>query len=99
MFACAPPLITFIIGTGICICALPPKYRYSGSPTSSAAALATAIETARVAFAPSRILFSVPSSSIRLWSRNACSLASSPITASAISVLMFSIAFCTPLPR
>ena len=37
------------------------------------AALATAIETARMAFAPSRDLFSVPSSWISVWSMNACS--------------------------
>ncbi len=99
LFACAPPLITFISGTGSCISPAPPRYRYSGSDDSSAAALATAHETARTALAPSRALFSVPSSSIIVLSMNDCSVASRPMMASQISVLTFSTAFSTPLPK
>ena len=99
LFACAPPLMTFIMGTGICVAAMPPKYRYSGSPDSSAAARATAIDTASIALAPSRDLFSVPSRSISVRSKKACSQASRPSTASEISVLMNSTALSTPLPR
>ena len=53
--------------------------------------------TASVALAPSRLLLSVPSRSISVRSRNACSLESRPSTASLISVLMCSIARSTPL--
>ena len=91
-------MIIFIIGTGICIAPEPPKYLYRGSPASSAAALATAIETAKVAFAPSRALLSLPSKSIKVRSKKACSEASKPMTDSAISVLILSTAFKTPLP-
>ena len=62
--ACAPPLITFIIGTGSVRASSPPSQRYSGTPASAAAAFAVAIETPRIAFAPSRPLFGVPSRSI-----------------------------------
>jgi hypothetical protein len=48
--------------------------------------------TASVALAPRRLLFSVPSRSIRVLSRKACSEASRPSTASLISVLMCSTA-------
>ena len=99
LFAWAPPLITFIIGTGKRIGADPPRYRYSGSPDSSAAAFAVATDTASSAFAPSRALLSVPSRSISVWSMNACSSASRPMIASQISVLTFSTAWSTPLPR
>jgi hypothetical protein len=62
--ACSPPLMMFIIGTGM-------EYRpgvplrsamcaYSGTP-AFAAALAAARDTARMALAPSVALFSVPS--------------------------------------
>ncbi len=98
LLACAPPLITFISGTGSVIAPAPPRYRYSGSVDSSAAALATAHDTASMAFAPSRALFSVPSRSIIVRSTKACSEASRPMIASQISVLTFSTAFCTPLP-
>ena len=37
--ACAPPLITFSIGVGSTCAFGPPRYRYSGSPALSAAAL------------------------------------------------------------
>ena len=67
--ACAPPLITFSIGTGSVVAR--PRRRGSGraaAPCSAAAAFATASETPRIAFAPSRPLFGVPSSSISVRS-------------------------------
>ncbi len=66
--ACAPPLSTFIIGTGSTCAASPPRYRHSEAPSSAATALAAASDTPRIAFAPSRPLFGVPSSSIIVWS-------------------------------
>ena len=59
--ACTPPFKIFIIGTGRLLPFAPPRKRYSGMPSDSAAAFAEAIETARIAFAPSFDLFSVPS--------------------------------------
>jgi hypothetical protein len=56
------------------------------------------METASVALAPRRDLFSVPSSSMSVLSMKACSEASSPTMASEISVLTASTAFNTPLP-
>jgi hypothetical protein len=61
--------------------------------------LATAIDTASTALAPRRDLFSVPSRSMRILSMKLCSVASSPMIASEISVLTFSTARSTPLPR
>src|SRR5690606_24091336 len=55
--------------------------------------------TASVALAPRRCLFSVPSRSIMMLSSSACSWASRPTRASEISVLTFSTARNTPLPR
>ncbi len=72
--------------------------RYSGSPRSAAAAFAEASDTASNAFAPMRALFGVPSSSIRPASRAACSAASSPCMAWAISPLTWLMALRTPLP-
>src|SRR5580698_8747066 len=66
---------------------------------SMAAARAAAIDTARIAFAPSLALFGVPSSSIIFASRPRWSAASKPATASAISPFTFSTAFRTPLPK
>ncbi len=97
--ACAPPLRTFMNGTGSTRAPGPPRYWYSGRPESSAAARATASETPRIALAPSEDLFGVPSSSSSAWSTAACSAASIP----SISGAMVSITFCTarrtPLPR
>ncbi len=61
--AWAPPLSTFIIGTGRVVASAPPRKRYRGSPASAAAARATASETPRIALAPSRDLLGVPSRS------------------------------------
>jgi len=60
-WAWAPPLTTFIIGTGRTCASTPPIQRKSERPASAAAALAAANETPRIAFAPSRALFGVPS--------------------------------------
>ena len=62
--ACDPPLIIFIIGTGMTFALSPPKERYNEIPASFAAARAAAIDTASSALAPSRALFSVPSVAI-----------------------------------
>ena len=63
--AWAPPLITFIIGTGSVARLLAAEVAEErDARASAAAALATASETPRIAFAPSRPLFGVPSSSI-----------------------------------
>ena len=72
--ACAPPLTTFSIGTGR-TCAVgaadPAVQRHAGV---GGAAFAAASEQPRMAFAPSRLLFGVPSSSTSAassarWSR------------------------------
>ena len=63
------------------------------------AALAVAIETARMELAPSFDLSFVPSASIMALSTAYISDASSPVTASFIIVLIFSTAFNTPFPR
>ena len=101
--ACSPPLMIFIIGTGIeywpgvplrlAICS------YKGIPVAIASALATAKETARIAFAPNTSLFSVPSKSIITWSMLAWSAASKPINAGVILSLIAATAFNTPLPK
>src|SRR3954463_9467536 len=96
--ACAPPLRTFIIGTGRTRASAPPRWRQSGTPSCAAAACAAASETPRIALAPRRDLFGVPSSSIRALSRPAWSSASRPAIASAISPLTFATACVTPLP-
>ena len=67
-------------------------------PSSAAAAFAAASDTPRIAFAPSRALFGVPSSSIMRLSRPDWSSASIPATADAISPFTFATAPLTPLP-
>ena len=62
--ACAPPFKIFIIGIGNVLAFVPPIYLYKGKFASSAAAFATAILTAKIAFAPNLDLFGVPSKSI-----------------------------------
>ena len=62
--ACAPPFKIFIIGTGSLLPEIPPRKRYSGISSAIAAALAAAIDTARMAFAPSFDLSFVPSAAI-----------------------------------
>ena len=77
--AWAPPLSTFIIGTGSTCASAPPRWRHSGWPASAAAALATASETPSIALAPRRPLLSVPSRSIIARSRPAWSEAWRPV--------------------
>ena len=99
LVACAPPFKIFIIGTGSLLPDTPPKNRYSGISREIAAALAAAMETARMAFAPRRDLSFVPSTSIIALSTAQVSDASIPFKVSLMTVLMFSTAFCTPFPR
>ena len=96
--AWAPPLSTFIIGTGSTWASAPPRYRHSGSPASAAAAFADASDTPRMALAPSRPLLGVPSRSSIARSSAAWSAASSPVTACAISPFTLATAWPTPLP-
>ena len=62
----------FIIGSGITYLPLwpysSPIYLYRGTLREAASALATAKDTAKIAFAPNLSLFSVPSSSIMILS-------------------------------
>ena len=96
--ACAPPLRMFIMGTGR-RCALgPPKYLNNGNSAESAAALATARDAPKIAFAPSRLLFGVPSRSIMTWSTVRWSSADKPIIESAISPSTPATVAKTPLP-
>ena len=62
--ACMPPFITLNIGTGSKWAFAPPMYLNRGIPESSAADLAKAKETPRIALAPNLLLSSVPSRSI-----------------------------------
>mmetsp|Transcript_11301 Transcript_11301/g.41904 ORF Transcript_11301/g.41904 Transcript_11301/m.41904 type:complete len:304 (+) Transcript_11301:750-1661(+) len=99
--ACEPPLITLNAGTGSTSFPFPARSAmclYRGTPFSAAPALETAIDTAKIAFAPSLPLFLVPSSSIIRSSMVFCSVGSLPISAGPRMVLMFSTAFVTPLP-
>ena len=63
------------------------------------AARAAAILTARMAFAPSLLLFGVPSTSNILLSSAVWSAASMPISAGAINSLAFFTAVNVPLPK
>ena len=96
--ACSPPLMMFIIGTGSSLALVPPRYWYRGMPMKLAAARAAAMDTPRMALAPSRSLFSVPSRSMSALSRVSWRTASMPMTAPAISPRTFSTAWRTPLP-
>ena len=97
--ACAPPLMMFIIGTGMTFGPGPPSSRYRPCPAARAVACAVASDTASVAFAPSRDFVSVPSSSISRRSSPAWSRASRPSSAERISPFALATAFSTPLPR
>ena len=96
--ACAPPLITFSIGVGRTWAFGPPRERHSGNACASAAALAVARETPRIAFAPSVDLSSEPSRARRARSIARWSFASIPISAGAIASCTFATARRTPLP-
>ena len=54
----------FIIGTGKRFPEIPPRKRYNGKSNAVAAALAVAIDTAKIAFAPNLDLSFVPSALI-----------------------------------
>ena len=97
--ACAPPLRIFIIGTGSTCAFGPPKERNKERSAEFADALATASDAPRIAFAPSRDLLGVPSSSIIVVSIKRCSLESNPMIFGAISLFKNAIAFSTPLPK
>ena len=62
-------------------------------------ALAAAIDTAKIAFAPKFDLSAVPSALIIALSTAYVSEASNPMIASLIFVLIFSTAFVTPFPK
>jgi len=64
-----------------------------------AAALAFAIDTAKIAFAPNLFLLSVPSSLINKLSIFFCSKVDKPFTVLFISEFIFSTALKTPLLR
>ena len=89
----------FIIGTGSLFPDTPPKNLYRGTSRDVAAALAAAIDTAKIAFAPKFDLSAVPSASIIALSTAYVSEASNPMIASLIFVLIFSTAFVTPFPK
>ena len=93
-----PPLMMFIMGTGSRFAEAPPRYLNNGISWYAAAALAAAMDTARTALAPRRLLSGVPSSLISSASRRACSSAGNPMTAGAMTRVMFSTALRTPLP-
>ena len=96
--AWAPPFRIFIIGTGRRLAFTPPRKRYRGISSEAAAALAQAMETARMAFAPSFDLSFVPSARIMALSTAYMSHASIPFSVSHITVLTFSAALRTPFP-
>ena len=62
-------------------------------------ARAAAIETARIAFAPRRLLFDVPSMAIMVASSRRWLVASMPVSSGARMLSTFSTACSTPLPR
>ena len=93
-----PPFIMFIIGTGRTLAFTPPTYWYRGNPKKLAAALATAKETPRIAFAPNLPLLSVPSSSISFLSMAVWSNTLYPINSLAIISFTLATAVLTPLP-
>ena len=97
-WACAPPLITFSMGTGSTFAPSPPIQRKRETPALPAAAFAVASEQPRIAFAPRRDLFLVPSSSISAPSTERWSSASTPASAAAISPSTFRTACRTLLP-
>ena len=97
LLACAPPLMMFIVGTGIVV--LLPRCRNREIPFDCASAFATASETPTSAFAPRFALLSLPSSSIIFSSTARWSLNVPASRASRITLLILATAFCTPLPR
>eukprot|EP00968_Pinguiococcus_pyrenoidosus_P027184 scaffold7358_cov252-Pinguiococcus_pyrenoidosus.AAC.28 len=79
--ACEPPLMTLKEGTGSMRLELPArsaKCWYRGTPFAAAPALDSASEAPRMALAPRRALFSVPSRLIMMSSSSACCVGSLP---------------------
>src|SRR3989338_2752838 len=102
MPACLPLFMTFICGIGSSIFLALDIFwicSYNFLSEQRAPALQAAIETPRIAFAPSLDLFSVPSSSIKALSISLCFLQSKPIIFFDIILLTLFAAFRTPLPR
>mmetsp|Transcript_54085 Transcript_54085/g.136066 ORF Transcript_54085/g.136066 Transcript_54085/m.136066 type:complete len:207 (-) Transcript_54085:244-864(-) len=104
-----PPLMTFMAGTGMTnlsvgLPARPAMYWYRGIFLAAAPARQMAIDTAKMAFAPSLDLdhphsFLVPSScSTIILSRPVWSVGSLPLRAGAMMLLTLSTALSTPLP-
>src|ERR1051325_3333843 len=62
--------MTLAIGTGRTFAFGPPRYLNSGMPIASAAAFAFASDTARIAFAPSLDLVSVPLMTLAIGAGN-----------------------------
>ena len=96
--AWAPPFKIFIIGTGNLKSLLSDRYSYSFLFSEIEAAFAIAIDTANIAFAPSLLLFSVPSNSTNILSISDWLKGLKPIRDLLISVLMLLTAFITPIP-
>jgi len=101
--ACEPPFKTFMNGTGRTYGFLVPAKSdmcaYNGTPFSTAAAFATAMLTPKMAFAPSFVLFGVPSRLLRNSSTLVWSLRSifSLIRAGAMTSLTLATALVTPV--
>src|SRR5436309_13502270 len=91
--------MTLAIGTGRSLAFGPPRYLKRGRLTASAAALAVARETARIAFAPSFDLVSVPSRRSIVRSTVNWSKASTHLSAGRIFPVTFRTAPWTHLPR
>ena len=89
----------FIIGQGNLWALKPPKYLYNGKLSDEAEAFATAIETAKIAFAPKFFLFSVPSRSHIILSINRCWYGLVPTKWWAKVSLIFFTALYTDLPK
>mmetsp|Transcript_6231 Transcript_6231/g.14183 ORF Transcript_6231/g.14183 Transcript_6231/m.14183 type:complete len:200 (-) Transcript_6231:309-908(-) len=97
-----PPLMMLKAGTGRMSFVFPASsamYLNSGMSFSAAPALHTAMETARMALAPSLPLFSVPSSSLFMRSSIAfCCVGSFPMRAGAMMSFRLATALEHPLP-
>ena len=89
----------FIIGTGRVVAAFPPINLYRGIWSDAAAALAHAIDTARIELAPSLDLSFVPSSFIIALSIPKVSEASIARTVLLSSTFIWLTALSVPLPR
>ena len=96
--AWAPPLITFIRGTGKSVDKGSPKYLYRGKSNTFAAAFAVARLTASIELAPRLDLFLEASISIITWSIFFWSKEDKPHSAGEIISWILFTAFKTPLP-